>query len=180
MKLKKILIIEYSIIAVLVLFNLHLLRDPIYNKLKQWKLVPLPETFTELYFTDHLHLPVTITANQTQNFKFTIHNLEGMITSYNWVVYAIQDESFVSKESSQSSNLLENKQTNESTKSMEDTEQQAPEIKILLQSGKLNILDGDLKNIDVSFKMDKVSPRQKIVVELADMDQTIHYWVTGK
>ena len=103
-----------------------------------------------------------------------------MITSYNWVVYAIQDESFVSKESSQSSNLLENKQTNESTKSMEDTEQQAPEIKILLQSGKLNILDGDLKNIDVSFKMDKVSPRQKIVVELADMDQTIHYWVTGK
>jgi hypothetical protein len=35
-----------------------------------------PETFTELYFEDHLSLPNKVTLFKEDNFKFTIHNLE--------------------------------------------------------------------------------------------------------
>ena len=35
-----------------------------------------PETFTELYFEDHLTLPNKVTLFKENNFKFTIHNLE--------------------------------------------------------------------------------------------------------
>jgi hypothetical protein len=46
-----------------------------------------PETFTELYFEDHLSLPSKITYNRENKFKFTIHNLENKDMNYPYEVY---------------------------------------------------------------------------------------------
>ena len=47
----------------------------------------IPETFTELYFEDHLSLPKEITLFKENNFKFTIHNLENKDMLYPYEVY---------------------------------------------------------------------------------------------
>ena len=46
-----------------------------------------PETFTELYFEDHLSLPNKVTLFKENNFKFTIHNLENKVVVYIYEVY---------------------------------------------------------------------------------------------
>jgi len=46
-----------------------------------------PETFTELYFEDHLSLPDKVTLFKENNFKFTIHNLENKDMEYQYEVY---------------------------------------------------------------------------------------------
>ena len=46
-----------------------------------------PETFTELYFEDHLSLPSKVTLFKENNFKFTIHNLENKDMVYIYEVY---------------------------------------------------------------------------------------------
>ena len=46
-----------------------------------------PETFTELYFEDHLPLPSKVIYYQENNFKFTIHNLENQDMEYPYEVY---------------------------------------------------------------------------------------------
>ena len=46
-----------------------------------------PETFTELYFEDHLSLPNQVTLFKENNFKFTIHNLENKDMEYPYEVY---------------------------------------------------------------------------------------------
>src|SRR5665648_728885 len=46
-----------------------------------------PETFTELYFEDHLSLPNKVTLFKENNFKFTIHNLENKVMVYIYEVY---------------------------------------------------------------------------------------------
>ena len=46
-----------------------------------------PETFTELYFEDHLSLPNMVTLFKENNFKFTIHNLENKDMVYIYEVY---------------------------------------------------------------------------------------------
>jgi len=46
-----------------------------------------PETFTELYFEDHLTLPNKVTLFKENNFKFTIRNLENKDMVYIYEVY---------------------------------------------------------------------------------------------
>ncbi len=46
-----------------------------------------PETFTELYFEDHLSLPNKVTLFKKNNFKFTIHNLENKDMEYKYEIY---------------------------------------------------------------------------------------------
>ena len=46
-----------------------------------------PETFTELYFENHLSLPKEVTLFKEYNFKFTIHNLENKDMEYPYEVY---------------------------------------------------------------------------------------------
>ena len=50
-----------------------------------------PETFTELYFEDHLKLPDKVSASKTYAFKFTIHNLENKDMEYPYQVYIKTD-----------------------------------------------------------------------------------------
>jgi hypothetical protein len=46
-----------------------------------------PETFTELYFEDHINLPKTIQSQKKYSFVFTIHNLENTDMEYPYIVY---------------------------------------------------------------------------------------------
>lgn len=50
-----------------------------------------PETFTELYFENHINLPKIYVPGEEQYFKFTIHNLEHRDTTYKYEIYAIDD-----------------------------------------------------------------------------------------
>ncbi len=49
------------------------------------------EKFTELYFENYSQLPKLVKIGETQNFIFTIHNLENMDKSYIYAVYLLQD-----------------------------------------------------------------------------------------
>ena len=51
----------------------------------------IPETFTELYFEDHIGLPNRIEIGKEQYFKFTIHNLEYKDMTYKYEVIAIDN-----------------------------------------------------------------------------------------
>jgi hypothetical protein len=51
-----------------------------------------PETFTELYFEDHLNLPKKIELEEEQSFKFTIHNLEHKDMTYKYDIKAIDNK----------------------------------------------------------------------------------------
>lgn len=46
-----------------------------------------PETFTELYFEDHLNLPKNVALDQDYSFRFTIHNLENNDMTYQYEMY---------------------------------------------------------------------------------------------
>ncbi|MHB1276455.1 MAG: hypothetical protein ACYCXQ_02830 [Candidatus Humimicrobiaceae bacterium] len=48
---------------------------------------PKQETFTELYFENHLSLPDKFILSKEYNFKFTIHNLENKDMEYPYEVY---------------------------------------------------------------------------------------------
>jgi hypothetical protein len=58
------------------------------NQLNAWKLLPQPERYTELYFTDHQQLPTTYRPGQAQDVKFTVHNLEHQSVSYRYAIVA--------------------------------------------------------------------------------------------
>lgn len=50
-------------------------------------LSPKPETFTELYFNDHIELPDRVYENIPFNISFTVHNLEHQPMTYPVKVY---------------------------------------------------------------------------------------------
>ncbi len=50
-----------------------------------------PETFTELYFEDHINLPKAAIKEKVNDFKFTIHNLEYKTMKYPYTIYAEAD-----------------------------------------------------------------------------------------
>jgi hypothetical protein len=62
-------------------------RTQIYAELWALKLVPENTAFTELYFENPSSLPQHITANQPLSFAFTIHNVEGITTTYPYSAY---------------------------------------------------------------------------------------------
>lgn len=49
---------------------------------------PAPESFTELYFNNHLSLPEYVEENTQYNFSFSINNLENRDMGYDYVVSA--------------------------------------------------------------------------------------------
>ena len=101
-----------------------------------------PETFTELYFEDHLSLPKEITLFKENNFKFTIHNLENKDMEYPYEVYMdINGE----KQSINKSSVL--------------------------------IKNNEYKTITQTFIITTQIQRAKIVVNLIDKNQPIHFWM---
>lgn len=51
-----------------------------------------PETFTELYFENHVNLPKDIKRFEQYKFTFTIHNLENKDMDYLYIVYLQRDD----------------------------------------------------------------------------------------
>lgn len=63
-------------------------RNEIYGQLQNWKLIPTDEHFTELYFNNYEAFSKEITLpGKTVSFSFTVHNLEGVTTTYPYAVF---------------------------------------------------------------------------------------------
>lgn len=65
-------------------------KAEIYSRMKAWKLVPMPETLTELSFDNHLLLPKKLTSSGFV-FSFTVHNLEFQDMRYTYEIKAINE-----------------------------------------------------------------------------------------
>ena len=102
----------------------------------------IPETFTELYFEDHLSLTKEITLFKENNFKFTIHNLENRDMLYPYEVYI---EATGGRQSIDKSSIL--------------------------------IKNNEYKTITQTFIITTPMQRAKIVVNLIDKNQPIHFWM---
>ena len=79
--------IKWSLVGILLLTLVALLfifRQPLYNQLFAWDLIPKPETYTELYFDStpaKQYLP-----GKPYHIAFTLHNAEQQTTSYTYTV----------------------------------------------------------------------------------------------
>ena len=62
------------------------------RQLNSWKLLPQPETLTELYFTNPTQLPTTYTPGLAQSLNFTVHNLEYKNITYSYVINEVDVE----------------------------------------------------------------------------------------
>jgi hypothetical protein len=82
-------VVSFSLIAVaLILGAIQIInRVPSVKNTLELATTVKAETFTELYFEDHLNLPKTIEKYKFYNFTFTIHNLENKDMEYPYVVY---------------------------------------------------------------------------------------------
>ncbi len=78
------ILVGLVVILGLVLFT-H--SDMVMAQLNEWKLIPQPEHFTELYFDNASALPTLTSKGVEASFSFTIHNVEGATTAYPYRVY---------------------------------------------------------------------------------------------
>jgi hypothetical protein len=62
-------------------------RGIIYNELNSLNLIPLPERFTELYFTNSTAIPTSTTPGRSVTFAFTVVNHQGVTTTYPYTSY---------------------------------------------------------------------------------------------
>jgi hypothetical protein len=68
-------------------FFLYQEKSVVYADLNSLKLIPQPETFTELYFENASYLPRATVAGQPISFSFGIHNVEYATMTYPYEVY---------------------------------------------------------------------------------------------
>lgn len=66
-------------------------QSAIAKQLDSWQLLPRPQRFTELYFTDQT-LPVSLKRGANQKVTFTLHNMEHAPTAYHYQVVAALDD----------------------------------------------------------------------------------------
>ena len=89
-KINSKLIIKIGLLLAAVCFTVGILLLVRYSSVKEALILATsvkPETFTELYFENHLSLPNKVTLSKKNNFKFTIHNLENKDMEYPYEVY---------------------------------------------------------------------------------------------
>jgi len=169
--LRKLLIIEYALIIALCLLNIYLYRFLIINQLKEWKIWKLPETLTELYFTEHLSLPSTfdeLGVDQKVRFKFTVHNLEYKVMEYKYEVWAYTVDENTIKEITESSG-----QNNENN----NTIPEAIDKETLLEQGQVQLIHGGYKTIQIAASLPNQQKRTRIAIRLKDQNQEIHFWI---
>ncbi len=68
---------------------IYLSRGIVYNALYSLKVIPVPERFTELYFTNPAAIPTSTISGKPVSFSFTVVNHEGVTTTYSYVSYFI-------------------------------------------------------------------------------------------
>lgn len=73
-----------SISLLIIVGSVFIFREPLYNQLYSWDLIPKPETYTELYFANTP--PELFTPGQQHTLAFTIHNVEYQTTSYAYTI----------------------------------------------------------------------------------------------
>lgn len=56
------------------------------NQLEKWRMLPEPERLTELYLTNSRNIPGSYTPGVSLPADFTVHNLEGRATTYNYTI----------------------------------------------------------------------------------------------
>ena len=84
-----ILLTVFSVEITIFLVGIVLLNPPLFLKdFSELAFSKKPETFTELYFTDHLSLPKQIKQGVPYYFEFTVHNLEYKDFTYVYEVTA--------------------------------------------------------------------------------------------
>lgn len=104
-----------------------------------------PETFTELYFENHLNLTRHTTVNKPHTVTFTIHNLEYKTMNYPYEIY------------------------------VEDASQSARKTTVLKDIVRLN--HDEKRTIAEHFILVDELKRAKVVINLTDKNQEIHYWI---
>ena len=90
MKLNKkitfiLLTIGLSVIAIISLITYK--KDVVISELNSFKLLPIPENYTELYFENAQSLPSKAIKGVPAVFDFTIHNVEHKTVTYPYSVY---------------------------------------------------------------------------------------------
>lgn len=51
-------------------------------------MLPRPQRFTELYFSDYSQLPASLKTGEVHEASFTVHNLEHRATTYRYELWA--------------------------------------------------------------------------------------------
>ena len=140
---RKLIVIELIILCICAIIGLYSLanNNPSIKNAIILATTKKPETFTELYFEDHINLPKTITRWKQYSFTFTIHNFEYQDMDYSYEVYLSRDDQ-----------------------------------KIKLDEGKINLKADEFTSVDVNFGPLQ-NFRSKIVVELTNKNQSIHFWM---
>lgn len=84
MKTRSINWYHISVILTLLLVLLFIFRQPLYNQLNSWDLIPKPELYTELYFTDNP--PSVVVPGKQYALSFTVHNVEYQTITYTYAI----------------------------------------------------------------------------------------------
>ncbi len=92
MKHSKTIIFGASI-GIIFFFGIIVNKLDVNKILAGYNLLPVPESYTELYFEDILKLPKVFKINEEKEFSFTIHNLENKKVLYNYTVMANASDS---------------------------------------------------------------------------------------
>src|SRR5579862_8331355 len=90
-KIQFVNIILITFIIALSIALIEVNKQQIIDQLNKWKLLPQPETFTELYFNNSTNLPSYVKQNQQIKFAFTVHNLEYKTYTYPYEIYLEQN-----------------------------------------------------------------------------------------
>ena len=127
-----------------------------------------PETFTELYFENHLTLPAKIKPKETYNFTFTIHNLENRDMDYSYRIYkeipdqkiTVDEGKFAGIDKGYSYSIY----------------QDIASIKTTLEEGKVSVKKDGYISLEKTIGPLELF-RTKIVVNLVDQNQLISFWM---
>lgn len=166
-----------TIIIVLVItgITIHINRVRIYTQLKAWKLVPLPEPLTELYFNDHINLPKVYAKDTKYPFSFTIHNIEYQDFEYHYRVTAISDN-FQSNPNVTITNSELKIATSENSLKIENSGSN-PELSELITEGVVQLAHDSFATLSATFSSTLAYSRVRVQVDLVGRDQSIHFWL---
>ena len=106
-----------------------------------------PETFTELYFENHLALPAKITSYQEETFRFTVHNLEYKTMTYPYEVYIKCSDVGCNGD------------------------------KQIIDEGEITLKQNEYKTISESYMINLPTGRIEIVANLINKNQQIDFWM---
>ena len=85
--------LNWKIVIVVIILGLMLFNWPSFViKVPTFALSKRPETYTELYFTDHLSLPKHLEPETQYEFEFSVHNLEYKDFTYIYEVTATDEK----------------------------------------------------------------------------------------